>query len=79
MFRGRVNQIRGGIFRQIPKCRSGDPRLRLLPPVPFSLEFFELSPELAVFFIHWDSRIAHVIRNSGESPAKVIIARTRRG
>ncbi len=29
--------------------------------------------------IHWDSRIAHVIRNSGGSPAKVIIARTPSG
>ena len=29
--------------------------------------------------IHWDSRIAHVIRNFGESPAKVIIARTPSG
>ena len=29
--------------------------------------------------IHWDSRIARVMRNPGDSPAKVIIARTPPG
>ena len=39
----------------------------------------EIHPLSAGDSIHWDSRIAHVIRNPADVPAKIIIARTPSG